>query len=77
MKPIYRGSRLPRRGYLLDGPAWLYVCPACSYEWATHDRDGAVAVARTHCITAGGTDHDRVLADVLAAESPLFREWVA
>lgn len=74
MRHIYRSTRLPRRGYLIDGMAWVFACPAapCEYEFAYDTREAAVTGAVLHCRAAGGEAHDQVIVDLCVDASPLF-----
>ena len=59
--PIYLGTRC--KGYVLDSPAWIVKCPACEFERATGSKESADACFLTHCRTAGGKPHDKLIVD--------------
>lgn len=76
MRHIYRASRMPRLGRILDGLAWIFDCTACEYAFAYDTKEAAVTGATLHCRCAGGEAHDEVLVDLLADTSPLFTTWL-
>lgn len=76
MSPIYRGTRMPS-GRPVE-LSFIFGCPVetCAYEYSYDTREAAITGAVLHARCCGGKAHDELLIDLLAAESPLFGDWL-
>lgn len=71
MKDIFKGTRMPKSGRQLDQPAYIFSCPSCEYEFSYLTKEAARAAKLTHCRTAGGEAHHKMIVEHLWDESPL------